>query len=408
MKSPRRDSLLIYLLPMCMDIVLGLTIVVSPLRAADWMGASYFQVAALSAVWGIFYMCCAPVVGRLLKRPAMASNLMLLACAINLTVCGLFVLFPGLTAMYFLMGLNGLGTAIFFTSFQVFMKAFNLDQSKSVAYSTGLYIFAWSSGMSLGMLLGGQFVGMGLPTGSYQEPVGWMYAYLLGAICVIITALGVWWFKPRARGAKADVPATSPNLFPSSTPTAIDYAKQPDLAWLGWLSCGVAFFCMAILRNTFLKAGLDFGLSASGRGNILFLILITQALVSLLLCRSRLWIYQARWVGLFGLLGVAGILCFAFGDNLGAFITGGFLTGIFCGAYCFYLVFHSLIHPVHSAKYISINEATVGVSNVAGALIGGRLADWLGFQSPLLIAAGIIAAVILLQIIIHRRKPALL
>jgi predicted MFS family arabinose efflux permease len=39
-----------------------------------------------------------------------------------------------------------------------------------------------------------------------------------------------------------------------------------------------------------------------------------------------------------------------------------------------YLVFHSLVHPSRSSRYVSVNEITVGVASTLGPILGGLLA----------------------------------
>jgi predicted MFS family arabinose efflux permease len=77
--------------------------------------------------------------------------------------------------------------------------------------------------------------------------------------------------------------------------------------------------------------------------------------------------------------------------------------GVYSGSFFFYFVFHSLVHPEHAGKYISINEAVVGLAGIAGPLIGGLLAANLSLATPFLLSAGMILAAIGIQAAIHAR-----
>jgi len=69
------------------------------------------------------------------------------------------------------------------------------------------------------------------------------------------------------------------------------------------------------------------------QGTILFLLSIAQAFTGLALCLSRLWMYRAAAVGAFGLVGIAGALCFGFGATPPALYVGAVLFGVYSGAF---------------------------------------------------------------------------
>ena len=88
-----------------------------------------------------------------------------------------------------------------------------------------------------------------------------------------------------------------------------------------------------------------------------------------------------------------------------AFLIGAGLFGIYSGSFCFYLVFHALVHPNRAGRYVAVNEALVGLTGFLAPLAGGALADHCGSQYPYLVVAALTIAVTALQICVHRARP---
>jgi predicted MFS family arabinose efflux permease len=128
-----------------------------------------------------------------------------------------------------------------------------------------------------------------------------------------------------------------------------------------------------------------------------------QALVGLGLGRGRWWMYRPGAILGFGLFGVVGLGLFAAARSPGVYFLGAALFGVYSGSFYYYFVFHSLVHPTRSAHYVSINEAVVGLTSVAGPFIGGAIADRCGIWTPYLASTGVLAVAIMVQAAFHRR-----
>jgi len=102
-------------------------------------------------------------------------------------------------------------------------------------------------------------------------------------------------------------------------------------------------------------------------------------------------------------LRILGLLCFGFGRHLAIFLAGAVLFGVYSGAFFFYLVFHSLVHPERAGRYVAGNEIVVGAASFAGPLIGGIMADTWGVRAPFVAAAGLCLLVAAFQSIVHAR-----
>jgi MFS family permease len=403
---PARARLLIYTFPAVMDMVVGIVFFVNPVRAAR-MGADHFTSAAFAAVWGVVYMASCAAVGRLVT-PRNASRLLRLAAGIFLLDCLLFVLLPSLGGMYAAVALSGVACALFFAPFQVFMKQVDTGGGKPVAYSAGVYAFAWSSGMAAGPLVSGYLMELGAPAEG-GEPMGWMYCYAVAAAGSLFTGVGVWLLKHYAESAPAAGPApeapAAAGPAPEAPVAAGAYRRFPDLAWLGWLGAGCGVLVWTVIRLMFPKHGLDLALEESTRGNVIFLLLLMQGLTGLALHRSRRWMYRPWGVLGFGLCGLAGCLLYAAGSAPAHFYLAALAFGVYAGGFFFYLVFHSLTHPSRSGRYVAVNEVVVGGGQVAAPVLFGPLADAFGFGAVMVVGAGLILATVCVQAVAHRRRP---
>ena len=77
--------------------------------------------------------------------------------------------------------------------------------------------------------------------------------------------------------------------------------------------------------------------------------------------------------------------------------------GVFSGSFFFALVFHSLVHPHHSARYIAINETVIGICGIVGPVIAGVLADKFGFAAFPSVLIALVTGATVLQFIILKR-----
>ena len=171
----RKRRLLIYLAPAMMDMVVAQFFFVNAVRLAR-MESSASVVSGVVTVWGLMYLICCPLVGKVLTV-ANSTRLILMACFAMAGVSLLHLLFPSMVGIYVLMACAGVATALFFPAFQVFMKAVDAAQASTVAYSTGMYTFAWSMGFAVGPFVAGFLLALQQPDGAGTADLA-----LLGAL----------------------------------------------------------------------------------------------------------------------------------------------------------------------------------------------------------------------------------
>lgn len=380
--------LAIYSLPAMMDIVLSSVLFVCMVRLAD-MNANALAVASFMSLWAIAYMIASLTAGGLVTRRN-AGWILVGSCTVSAALSVGYVLVPGVTAMYLLGVVQGFATAFFFTPFQYFMKLLDENQRKSITQSTGLYTFSWSTGFALGPFI----------AGFLWVRFGWQSCHLVNGFLAAVMACGILRLKRFAEAA--------PSARAAETPAVDRYADMPDLAWMAWVFSGLGCAIMALVRSVLPSSAVAFDLSKPAQGTTFLILSATQALVGLGLGRGKLWMYRPTPMVLFGLFGLTGLGLFAVADSMIPFFLAAACFGVYSGAFYFYFVFHSLVHPTRAARYVSVNEAVVGLTSIGGPFIGGAIGDRFGLAASYLVPLAVLAMTIPLQAFWHGKTTPIL
>lgn len=401
---------LIYLFPAVADVIIAATMFVCSTRLAD-AGRSRTQVALVFAAWAFIYIASNQILVRLVTSRN-AAAMLIIANLMFTATAGAFVLFDGIWATYTIMAILAVASALFFMPFMVFMKAVEPDQHRGLVQSVAIYTFSWSLGFASGPFIAG-FI--------YQW-LGWQWCFAFTGLLGLLTACGVQLLKHHAKHhhSEAVAPIQPAPGHPDHKVEAVNYHNMPNMAWLGWVVGLVGTLGIYSYLSLLPSVGVTFAMPKSQIGTIIASLYIVQALVGLSFIRGRTWMFRP-WplagFAAFGLISLAG-----FGVSLMPAVDGvevlnvplrtltlyasAACYGVFSGSFFFRLVFHSLVHPQHSARYIAVNETIVGICGVVGPVMAGMLADRFGFATFPTILIAMVAAVTILQFVALKR-PAL-
>lgn len=383
---------LIFLFPALVDVFIGTLIFITTVRLVD-SGESAFVSTLPTVLWASGHSLFSFFVGKI-NNPHRAPLLITSGCGV-MALGALLLIFLNDPSMQLYWALViGLGSALFFCSFQVFMKTSDKDVHAGVARSTAIYGFAWSSGIASGPFIASFVWGY-----MYPES-GWKYCYWISIVFILCVAAATWPLKRYIERLHKLPP--EPEI--AKTKPKVDYSKLPDLVWLGWLTAGVGCLTISLIRTLFPYKAEILNVSKQELGYIMALVAYSQGFFSLFLVRSRYWMYKVVPIILFSLCGVIGMVLFWCGTSTWVFYVGAFIFGIYSSAFFFYLVFHSLVHPEKSGKYVSWNEVVVGVTGIVAPMAGGFLIDQTGNRNlPFIIAAILIISVIAVQVLTLRK-----
>ncbi len=381
----------VYSFAALMDVVLSAVLFVCMVRTAD-MGASARAVAALMSVWAASYMITSLMAGRLVTRRS-AAWMLIGSCLATVFVAIAFITIPGRGAMYVLMVVQGVVAAMFFPPFQVFMKYVDQGRNLGVCQSAGVYTCSWSLGFALGPFI----------AGILWTHAGWQGTHMVNiAICVVM-AIGIFLLKHHAH-----VDPESVNGDASGGEASADaYAAMPDLAWMAWVFGGIGCMMISLIRSVFPSSGEAWSIAKADQGVVMCIMSLVQAMVGLALARSRIWMYRPLPVLGFGLFGIGGLLLFGIAQTSGTFSLAAACFGVYSGSFYFYFVFHSLVHPTRSGRYVALNEAVVGLASILGPTLGGELGDRLGLGAAYMIPMALLGVAIVTQSLIHARYSTL-
>ncbi len=388
--------LLIYIFPAIMDMVLGSVMFLTTVRMAQ-SGASATTVTLLMTTWSFVYMVCSFSLSRIIT----SRNAAWLIIASGLIIAGDslgFILVPGLYQMYLLVVIVAIANAMFFAPFQIFMKAVEQGRPAGVVRSTALYTFAWSTGIALGPFISGYLWTL----------AGWNWCHLVNICFALLTVIGIFLLKHHAQpdGQRASsISEKQPASGDESTINEFDeYANMPDLAWLAWVGAGLGIFVIMLVRGILPMTGVSLKIPRPQLGTIFALISMTQAIVGLSFIKGKMWMFRVKPIIAFGIVGLLGMIGFAFARHLYFLYISAICLGVYSGAIFFYFVFHSLVHPTKAPKYIAINEAVVGLVGIVGPLFGGLIVDHFSLTTAYLAGAIIIAGAMIFKANVHHRK----
>ena len=372
-------------------MVLGLTFFVAAVRIAE-SGAGPIAVTAVTTAWAVVYVVAAHWAGHV-TCAANSARRIIIGCGLLALGSFALIVIPALKATYLIMMLMAVGSSLFFIPFQVFMKAVDKGDGDVLPRSVGLYTFSWSAGMAAGPFVSA-FV---------WDRFGWQWCYGLGIALSVITALGILFLKHHAEEHPNSTRSHQSDTAKPKRRSAVDYSGMPDLAWLGWLCSGVGCLTVVVLKSYLPSSATVMGISRVNQGILLALISGSQALTGLTLCRSRMWMYKALPIALLGTCGVAALLVFGLSGQFLPLALASILYGVYSGSFFFYLVFHSLVHPEHSTRYVAVNESVVGLSAIIGPLLAGFIAAGISVGAPYLVSALLVLSIVAFQAVVTRR-----
>ena len=392
---------LIYLFPAVADVIIAATMFVCSNRLAD-AGQSRTDVAIVFAAWAMAYIAGNQILARLVTSRN-AAAMIIVANLLFAATSVVFVLIDNVWAIYATMAVLAVASSLFFLPFQVFMKAVEPDQHQGVVRSVAIYTFAWSLGFASGPFIAG-FIYQGL---------GWQWCFAFTGLISLLTAFGVQLLKHHAKHHHSEAIASNQQ----SNAEDVNYHTMPDLAWLQWVVTGVGCLGIYSLLALLPSVGVSFAMPKSQIGSIIASLYVVQALVGLSLLRGKMWMFRPMPVMGFTVFGLVSMVGFAV-SLLPALDGAEVLTvplrtiglyasvacyGVFSGSFFFGLVFHSLVHPNRSAKYVAINETVVGICGVAGPLMAGTLADRFGFSAFPIVLIVMITGAMILQFVVLKR-----
>ncbi|MBE6394427.1 MAG: MFS transporter [Lentisphaerae bacterium] len=342
-------KLLSYLFPILVNFVCGGVFFITALRCSQ-ASAPGWVVGATLSTWSLVYSVVSFIAGKVttVKNSVMlisAGGLMITAASAG------FLLFPGVYSQFIWIALTGVAAATYCTSFQVFAKSIEQNQNTGVVRATALYTASWSLGMATGPFVFGLL------------PVN--LSFVINAALGLVIAGGIVAVSKTVKRRE--------NTADEQGSCLPETGGMPDCVWVGWIIGGVGTIAIFVIRCLVPYRAHLLEFSRAEAGIILAVVSFVQAFTALALINVKTMMYKALPVVLAGLCGISSLLIFGFGSGKIFFAIAAVLFGIYSGYFYFMFVYHSLISPVNSTRYVAINEIIVGIMGTVGPFAGGLL-----------------------------------
>ena len=342
-------KLLSYLFPILVNFVCGGVFFITALRCSQ-ASAPGWVVGATLSTWSLVYSVVSFIAGKIttVRNSVVlisAGGLMITAASVG------FLLFPGVYSQFIWIALTGVAAATYCTSFQVFAKSIEQNQNTGVVRATALYTASWSIGMATGPFVFGLL------------PVN--LSFVINAVLGLVIAGGIV--------AVSKTVQRRENTADEQGSCLPETGGMPDCVWAGWIIGGVGTIAIFVIRCLVPYRANLLAFSRAEAGLVLAAVSFVQAFTALALIKVKTMMYKPLPVVLAGSCGIISLLLFGFSGSLPAFAVAAVLFGMYSGYFYFMFVYHSLISPVNSTRYVAINEIIVGMMGTIGPFAGGLL-----------------------------------
>ncbi len=379
--------MVIYLFPLVIDLVLFLVVlrVSDAAGRADMMHLSDLKAAALISIQAVTYVPACFAVGRVLsgrnaKPLLVASLLVLMLAAIPLFFTNVF------EVALVLLGVMGIGAAVFFNATQTFMRG--SVPPGSLARTIAIYNFAWGLGIALGFLFGGILNSLG---------GGRALAIFSTSICLIVLWLIVT-YKTRALEHESTDGIIEHSPHPRARPVDARYVL------VGWMLAFIMNFTQRPLAVFTPKFFAEAGRAKSLAGVLMFTLVLAQAAASLAGPKLRRWLYgRSALITLHAGLALALLAAW---PMFGMF-WWSMLTYTAIGAIMGLMIFASIYYVSNdpqSNRHVGVNEAAVGIGNLTGAM-GCAIIAQMSFPTAFFPATIGVTVLSLVAQLVVLRKP---
>jgi MFS family permease len=349
------------------------------------LNGSALELGLVAAIGALSYIAAAPVAGRWSDRTD--RRLMCLGGVLVVALTSLLAWWTqALPVLLGLQVLMGLGKALYWPAVEATLADLSDDAGRLRVISR--LNVAWSVGKTLGFAAGGLLLARS----------GFQAVYLTGAATVIVAFL----LLPR----RLPSPAAPEALPPVAAPSALDPATITTWRHLGWVANTAAYGALGILTHH-LPQWFEFrGWSADRYGWYLATILASQTAVFIVIAGRRQvrWTRRRLWVPqLVGAVAVAVVPLIA---GFAGVLATAPVFGLACGVCYTASIYFSLAAPTSRGQHAGIHEALVGSGGFLPPLLAGLMVRLgAGLAAPYVLAAGLLALGLAVQVGIVRRAP---
>lgn len=342
--------LLVYSMPFLVYLCSSIFSTVLVINSSE-MGASAFFISLLAVFYGMGMMVSASTFSKFKIPKRIYPKLLYIQSCIQALLSILCVIYLNneLSLLYsFLYGSN---TTIFFVCFQSLLDSVSKDLP--VRISSGLFIFSWTLGLSVGPIVTG-FVY------NFSSDIGFFIVIAMSVLMFILFYLSRHLhFKPKRH--KWEEP----------------FMRAPRYkVYIGWLIIFVGALVLHTLRFMFL----DYGIKEVGlpKSSATFLVGVLSGVMSLGALFSAFYfriLERKRVFTVVGLLTPISLTLLLISNNFWVFFVSFVFLGFVSGFGYFFGLYYALADQERDSANVAVNEALTGVAALVIPFIVGYLAS---------------------------------
>ena len=363
-----RRSHLLFVAAFVMDLAGGTAIVAVPLLGIS-LGASESQLGAIGACQRAPYILLCFLSGWIADRVS-RKRLAAGACGGLISVYFLFTYATTLWHIFTFVLIGSVFRSFFWPPVQAWVSEL---PTSTLGNRASFFNMAWSSGATLGCLLGGWLA-------QKHDLLPFYVCFSLSGLLLILICA-----TPSPTKIASPKDTSSPLV-----PIHQQHPLTETFLYASWLGNFAAFAAMGIFFYIFPKLAHSLDISKSLIGALLFLSGCSRTITFFSMGRSEAWWYKIRLQLLAGLAGALGIATIAFCTRwqymIPAFVLVGFMCGISYGTSLFYC----LRSAGSVGRRAGQHEAILVAGAMVGSLLGGLSAEHVHPRSPYFLAASLI------------------
>jgi len=367
-----------FIIPFLFDATIAANFLVINFYAQD-MGATALNLGTMSFVWGCVYATSSLTVGRLAHRlPRRGVMIAAMWCFAVAVATAQFARVPW--HLNHMLALNGAGCACFWPLFATLLHD---SDPKVHSRKTTCFNVGWTAGLAVGSAAGG-----------FLKETGTIRA--IDTLAVVAALLAIYFHWSTRRG----LPTAHVAADAAAAEAEPRKPGKSHYLWMAWLANCAIFAGASIVYSLFPKLARELDYRPGAIGLIQALIVVSQALTFLYVCRCVWW--RHRLVPLVGaqVLGMAGLVLVATGSRCAVFAVA--MVGLGVGRAMTYAssLDYGLLDPENRSRNMGIHEMLIGVAVAVGALLGGVTGNCISLRAAFWVAAGLIGAAVLAQLAI--------
>lgn len=342
--------LLVYSMPFLVYLCSSIFSTVLVINSSE-TGASAFFISLLAVFYGMGMMFSASTFSKFKIPKRIYPKLLYIQSCIQAVLSILCIIYLNneLSLLYsFLYGAN---TTIFFVCFQSLLDSVSKDLP--VRISSGLFIFSWTLGLSVGPIVTG-FVY------NFSSDIGFFIVIVMSVLMFILFYLSRHLhFKPKRH--KWEEP----------------FMRAPRYkVYIGWLIIFVGALVLHTLRFMFL----DYGIKEVGlpKSSATFLVGVLSGVMSLGALFSAFYfriLERKRVFTVVGLLTPIALTLLLISNNFWVFFVSFVFLGFVSGFGYFFGLYYALADQERDSANVAVNEALTGVAALVIPFIVGYLAS---------------------------------